>query len=277
MNLSTTPNSSSDPSKLQGTLSFPFVLHIPARVVRPGAAGLAGRRIRPPPSFILGSLQGVDANQSGAEWASCRYLVKVTLGRRGILKANERFVQPVVFVPRQNNPAMSDARMLAVAGGRPMPGPLEDPDGWAGKKVRHPVKRGNVLRGVKHASYDVTMLLPAPAKVPRTSTIPFSLKLTSTDPEATTRFPKSEVSVFLLQRTHIGAQGLASTHDLVVGRASLEEDGPAEGVELVRSDPADETQSVWGKRYRGQIKLVSGSLDPLPSQQRLAISHCTDT
>lgn len=217
--------------------------------------------MRPPPSFMLGSLANVDPDQSGAEWASCRYMIKVTLGRRGLLKSNERWVVPVVFVPRQNGPGMSDARMLAVAGGRAMPGPLEDPEGWAGKKVRHAVKRGNVLRGTRHAGYEVTLLLPAPAKVPRTASVPFSLKLTSTDPEATTRFPKAEVSVFLLQRTHVGAQGLASTHDVVVGRATLVDDGPAEGIELVRSDPADETQAVWGKRYQGQIKLVSRAYD----------------
>lgn len=257
--LSTSPNLSSDPNRLQGTLTFPFALQIPARVVRPGAAGLAGRRMRPPPSFILGSLQGVDPEQSGAEWASCRYLIKVTLGRRGLLKSNERFVTPVVFVPRQNSPSMGDARMLALAAGRPMPGPLEDPAGWAGKRVHHAVKRGNLLRGTKHASYEAALLLPFPPKFTRTGTVPFSLRLTSTDPDTTTRFPKADVSVFLLQRTHIGAQGLAATHDLVVGRGTLLDDGPSDGVGLVRADPADESQAVWGRRYAGQIKLVSSS------------------
>lgn len=70
--LTTDRNLSSDPTKLQGTLSFPFSLQIPSRVVRPGAAGIAGRRMRPPPSFILGS--GVADDHPSTEWASCRYV-----------------------------------------------------------------------------------------------------------------------------------------------------------------------------------------------------------
>lgn len=106
------------------------------------------------------------------------YFLKVTLGRKGLLKSNERWVVPIVYVPRQHDPPLSDQRMLATAAGLAIPGPLVDPGGWSGKKVRHVVKRGLFARsGGKAAWYEVALLLPMPAKFPRTSTVPFALKV----------------------------------------------------------------------------------------------------
>lgn len=257
MYLWTNANRSADPSKLQGTHSFAFELHIPSHVSRPGPAGLASERMRPPPSFTLNTTPN-DIEPSGTEWASCRYFLKVTLGRRGLLKSNERWMVPVVYVSRQHEPPVSDARMLAQAAGQLIPGPLEDPGGWAGKQIEHPVKRGLFARGpAKQARYEAELLLPTPAQFARTSTIPFALRLTSTDPDLTTRFPPGSISIRVVQRAHVSAQGVSATHYLDVGQqADLIEDGPEDGVRIEQGgDATQEDGPVWGKRFRGQIRL----------------------
>jgi hypothetical protein len=83
-------NESTDPTKLQGTFTFPFKLVIPGRVAgSPNAVGASLRRPRPtPPSFVLSGTANDVSVGKGAEWASCRYFVKVTMGRRGLLKVH---------------------------------------------------------------------------------------------------------------------------------------------------------------------------------------------
>lgn len=93
-------NESSDPSRLQGTFTFPFRLHIPSRIATlsgPSEAGTAAtRRTRQtPPSFVLSGSANDASVGKGAEWASCRYYLKVTLGRRGLLKVSSRFSRHV--------------------------------------------------------------------------------------------------------------------------------------------------------------------------------------
>lgn len=90
-------------------------------------------------------------------------------------KVNERFIAPVIYIPRHAEPEMSPMRMIAAAEGRPAPGPQEDVAGWKGKKVRHVVKRG-VFSG-KKAWYECVLLLPTPAAFARLGTLPFAVKV----------------------------------------------------------------------------------------------------
>ena len=128
------PSASTSPTRdqLQGQFAFPFSLAIPGQVLYDGGV------TRPlPPSFVLagggiGGGGGFGSSIRGSEWASCRYYVKVTLGRKGLLKVNERFIVPVIYVPRAAEPEMSPLRTLALSEGRPTPGPREDPRGWSG-------------------------------------------------------------------------------------------------------------------------------------------------
>lgn len=135
-------NLSSDPLKLQGTFEFPFKLHLPSRVARiPEELPADGTPLRStwltlPPSFVLSG--EANGGARGSEWASCRYFLKVTLGRKGLLKSNERLIVPIIYLPRGREPRTSPLRTLALSQGRTPPGPLEDPSGWAGKYVLPP-------------------------------------------------------------------------------------------------------------------------------------------
>lgn len=82
-------NESADPTKLQGTFTFTYRLKIPGRIrSAQGADPAAPRRSRAtPPSFVLSGNASEGAGK-GVEWASCRYYVKVTMGRKGLLKVS---------------------------------------------------------------------------------------------------------------------------------------------------------------------------------------------
>lgn len=139
---STSASDYSATGKLAGSMAFPFRLTIPARLSHSPETGHAyePRPIRPPPSFMLDASttasasamvkQGAGAALTGFE-GSCRYYLKVTLGRTGLLKLNERWIIPIVFVPRQLIPySASPLREIALAEGNPPPSSLDDPEGW---------------------------------------------------------------------------------------------------------------------------------------------------
>lgn len=83
-------NDSEDASKLQGEFLFPFSLKLPSRIARSNSANSESRSYKLPPTFYLSSDQGM-GGMSGQEFASVRYFVKTTLGRKGILKSNVSF------------------------------------------------------------------------------------------------------------------------------------------------------------------------------------------
>lgn len=120
--------------------------------------------------------------------------------------------------------------------------------------MKHTVKRG--VFTAKKGWFEAVLLLPAPASFQRLSSIPFAIKLTSSDPQTTGRFPIGSISILFVQRAGVSAQGLHSQHDTVVGRGSVTEDGPAEG-SRIESEGVD--GPTWGKRYKGTIKLVRSS------------------
>ncbi|KAM0789361.1 hypothetical protein ACM66B_000192 [Microbotryomycetes sp. NB124-2] len=254
-------NESPDASKLQGTFMFPFKLSMPGTIQYPLLGSTrpndTNRKTRPPPpSFVLAS-RSDEAYSRGAEWASCRYYVKVTLGRRGLLKVNERFVVPIIYVPRHAEPEQSAMRTVAVAQGLPTPGPDEDPSGWRGKKARQAVRKG-LLTSKRAAWYETVLLLPTPAVFPRLSVIPFAIKISSSDPNVTGRFPVRNVKAQLIQRALVCAQGLVNVHDQVVATGVVQEHGPAEGV-AVQPDREGETEpATWEKRFKGVVALGRG-------------------
>lgn len=57
----------------------------------------------------------------------------MTLGRRGLLKVNERVMIPLIFQPKPVEPGGSPLRIAAEAANLPIPGPSDDVSGWAGK------------------------------------------------------------------------------------------------------------------------------------------------
>lgn len=245
-------NRTNENGKLMGVFTFTFRLHIPNKVRRPSFnpdGTTSSKSLRLPPSFVLSGDHG-SPGMRGNDWASCRYFIKVTLGRKGMLKINERLILPLIYLPRQEEPIGSPGMMMALQSGSEIPGPLQDPTGWAGKKIRHPVKRG--VFSAKRAFYEVVLLLPAPSRFSRLQTIPFAIKITTTDKDTTTSFPSSGVQVFLLQRCIITAQGLTATHDSIVARSKLEDDGSGPVVPGGNPDGLD-----WAKRFKGSIKLNS--------------------
>lgn len=149
--------------------------------------------------------------------------------------------------------------------------------------MRHIVKRG--MFSNKRAWYETMLLVPTPARFSRLSTIPFAIKvrlsppllllsrslahppscparaqITSSDPSTTTPIPPSSLNVYLIQRTHVQAQGLSHHHDMIVGQGVVEDDGPREGVELSREAGVVEGEgAVWERRCKGKVVLVSRS------------------
>ncbi|KAM0753262.1 hypothetical protein T439DRAFT_323903 [Meredithblackwellia eburnea MCA 4105] len=247
-----TTGDNAEVGKLSGTTSYPFSLHLPSRVSLIAPA----RKVRLPPSFVLATDatgHSTDGGGRGTEWASCRYFVKVTLGRKGFFKVSERITVPLIYSPILQPPTPSPARMVALAQNLPAPGPLDDPTGWGGKKVKKQVKRG-IFSG-KKAWYEVVLLVPNPAKFARLSEIEYAIKIVSSDPGVTTQFPPESVWVGLVQRSFVSAQGLSGTHDICVGRTQPTVDGPEDGTWIQKLSD-DENEPVWGKRFTGSLKLV---------------------
>ncbi|GAA5932192.1 hypothetical protein JCM1841_001223 [Sporobolomyces salmonicolor] len=275
-------NASTDPDKLQGIFTFPFALSIPARITHlpvPAPSLSSGassptaldRPIRPPPSFMLDSLARVTSlnpsdglgqtrasGLSTGGWeGSVRYFVKVTLGRRGLLKLNERWIIPVVFVPRQAPPPISPGRELALAEGRRPPHSAVDEAGWTerGKyKDRRTVKRG--MWKAKSASIQIEGRTIRGHKVERgeKGEVPFEVQITTSNPSVTGRFPPSTVCVYLAQRTTITAQRLTNAQDVLVARAlTMHPIGTPSG-EAIAVRGA-EGRTGWRVEYGGSIKL----------------------
>lgn len=167
-------NTALEPSKLQGTFTFPFSLTLPGRLTHVPRMNLPpNRAMRPPPSFVLDSALATPSGTSilttgvGAFEASCRYYLKVTLGRKGLLKLNERWVVPVVFVPRQAPPVSpSRTRTLALAQGRRPPSSAGDPEGWTapGKYVARAGGRAGGLFRSRNTWVEVEGKVPRPQK-----------------------------------------------------------------------------------------------------------------
>lgn len=113
-------NESSDPLKLQGVFNFPFSLHLPPNIPRVSATTGEIRKYRLPPSFVLNASTSI--NGATDEWASVRYFVsdshvpkfshflirfrsqvKVTVGRKGMLKQNERLIVRLFHLDEVNS------------------------------------------------------------------------------------------------------------------------------------------------------------------------------
>ncbi|GAA5856695.1 hypothetical protein JCM9279_000304 [Rhodotorula babjevae] len=269
-------NTAHEPSKLQGTFAFPFSVTLPGRLTRVPRMDLPpGRAMRPPPSFVLDSALSSPGSTSilttgvGAFEASCRYYLKVTLGKKGLLKLNERWVVPVVFVPRQAPPlSPSPLRALARAEGRTTPpSSASDPEGWTdarkyvaragGSATRGRSGAGGLFKsgGARNAWVEVEGRVPKPHKFVKGQGQAIDFEVHITSDANSGRFPASAVAVSLLQRTVVHAQNLVNTLDTVVLRAqAVRPIGAPDGLP-VRLDNGVE---AWRVTYGGQVTLTQG-------------------
>ncbi|GAA5931456.1 hypothetical protein JCM3775_006858 [Rhodotorula graminis] len=266
-------NTTNEPSKLQGTFSFPFSVTLPGRLTRVPRMDLPpGRAMRPPPSFVLDSAvaqlpssgtTSILTTGVGAFEASCRYYLKVTLGRRGLLKLNERWVVPVVFVPRQAPPVSpSPQRALALAHGRTPPSSASDPEGWtdARKYVARAgssaARRGGLFKsGARGAWVEVEGKVPKPHKFVKGQGQAIDFEVHITSDANSGRFPASAVAVSLLQRTVVHAQNLVNTLDTVVLRAqAVRPIGAPDGLPV----RLDNGVQAWRVTYGGSVTLTQG-------------------
>lgn len=87
--------------------------------------------------------------------------VKVTLARKGLLRQNERFFAPIVYLTRQKDLSfLSEGRRRALLQSQPLPPPQEAPDSWQGRADERNVRKG--LFGTKKINYKIAVLLPTP-------------------------------------------------------------------------------------------------------------------
>ncbi|GAA5960463.1 hypothetical protein JCM3765_003642 [Sporobolomyces pararoseus] len=295
-------NESIDPTKLVGVFKFPFELKVPSRITHYVPSSLPGnstspiplsRPIRPPPSFMLDSQSTkttpstVISTQSpggGGFEVSIRYFLKITLGRKSLLKMNERWVIPLVYVPRQTSPSISPSRYLALEqhycnqgegeGGSSsslrVPHSDVDPQGWTeeGKykmkrtfRKTHPwgLKRGGLVGGVADISIEGKTIRGN--KVERgdagspggNGLVPFEITVKTNQVGITGKFKPNMINVFLVQRTIITAQRLSNQQDLVVARATSMHP-------FRNSNPDGESINEglgWRVDFGGNIKLPS--------------------
>lgn len=228
-------NASSDLTRLHGTFSFPFTLSIPGQITHlpspsssDDATDVLGepltRPIRPPPSFMLDP----SSQQNGASGmrvaglapaeAACRYYLKVTLGRKGLLKVNERWIIPLVFAPRQRAPTYSPLREAAILSQQTrLPSSLADPSGWTapGKYLVRETMRAGVFR-TKVGEITLEGRVPR-GKVPRGvgEKVEFEIVIRSSNHEQTGRFPARAIQVALVMRTNVTAQKLSAFPNLL--------------------------------------------------------------
>ncbi|GAA5932257.1 uncharacterized protein JCM15063_001172 [Sporobolomyces koalae] len=282
-------NESSDPTKLLGTFAFPFSLTVPAQITHyttsnlPASAPMPlARPVRPPPSFMLDAQQtpnqrrnSIISTQSpaasglgtGGFEVSCRYFIKVTLGRKGLLKMNERWIIPVVFVPRQITPIISPLRELALrtAGTRP-PHSDVDPQGWTDSRkyvMKRTIKKPSISSWARIGSGGTTEIeiegrTIRGHKVERgdagspggTGSVPFEVVVKTNNAAITGKFAPNTINVFLVQRTAITAQRLTNAQDVVVATASsMHPFGPNPDGEPLNNG------SGWKAQYGGNVRL----------------------
>ncbi|GAA6043900.1 hypothetical protein JCM8097_004298 [Rhodosporidiobolus ruineniae] len=279
-------NQSADPLKLHGDFSFPFSLSVPGRITHlppssdlllPSEGEPLPRPMRPPPSFMLDSAmttmsasvrqenEGVTPGlragglSTGGFEASCRYYLKVTLGRKGLLKMNERWLIPIIFVPRQPPPALSPLRELALRENRRPPSSREDRNAWTapGKYVvRESVRKGVWKTRTGWVEVEGRVMR---GKVARGAgeRVEFEVQITSSNPEATGRFPPSCLTVTLMQRTAVTAQRLTNSIDQPLLRATSVRPLAPPGGESVPLSSRDGGGQGWRVTYGGSIKLTS--------------------
>ncbi|GAA6064398.1 hypothetical protein JCM10212_007136 [Sporobolomyces blumeae] len=293
-------NESSDPSKLLGSFAFPFALSVPSRIRHYTSSAIPAtapvplaRPIRPPPSFMLDTHSTARRDQrdglgpgglsTGGFEVSCRYFLKVTLGRKGLLKVNERWIIPVVFVPRQARPPISPSRALALARHEDrVPHSPVDPVGWTdpGKyKMRRTVKKGpsSVVGAWARraggsgsngsAEVEIEGKTIRGHKVERgdagspggTGNVPFEVSVTTTNPSVTGKIKPSMINVFLVQRVAITAQRLTNAQDVVVARAtSMHPIGTASNAAALEGYPVELGSgrgTGWRVDFGGSVKL----------------------
>jgi hypothetical protein len=211
---------------------------------------------------------------------SCRYFIKVTLGRKGLLKFNERWIIPVVFVPRQITPSISRLRELHLTtreeeeGGR-IPHSDVDPEGWneSGKYLmKRSIKKPSssntsFFRSSSSSSGVAEILIEGKTirgqKIERGDAgtpggqsllgIPFEVEVSTSRLDITGKLKPKNINVFLVQRTSITAQKLTNAQDVVVSRAtSMHPFGISGG------DPEGEPFNNgigWKVKFGGNIKL----------------------
>ncbi|GAA5978770.1 hypothetical protein JCM5350_004816 [Sporobolomyces pararoseus] len=300
-------NESVDPTKLVGIFKFPFELKVPSRITHYSITSLPGNTInqkpiplstpiRPPPSFMLDSQtiknkspSSVISTQSpggGGFEVSIRYFLKVTLGRKSLLKMNERWIIPLVFVPRQNTPTISPGRYLALeqyyrqgqeegsgSSSLRVPHSDQDPQGWTleGKyKMKRSFKKpqstwgGSLKRGGSSGVADISIegKTIRGNKIERGDAgspggkglVPFEVTVKTSSVKITGKFKPNMINVFLVQRTIITAQQrLSNQQDLVVAKATSMHP-------FRNSDPEGESWNEglgWRVDFGGNIQLPS--------------------
>jgi len=222
------------------SLEFPFELEIPSKVP---ATGAMKQSFPMPPSFVLG--RGKPHEIGGVEAAAVRYYVKVTLARKGLLRPNERLFAPIVYYPRRQSLLfMSDARRQAIVLGTDLPGPSVAPAAWEGKVEEKVIRKG--FWGTKKVPYKVAMLLPSPLTYGKIESIPYYVKVTSSDSSMLSKLAPASVQVNLTQRTMVSAQGSAGVQEGLIDR------GVTEAVLEENQTSADGDQV---RRFRGKLSL----------------------
>ncbi|KAH9814499.1 hypothetical protein DFH28DRAFT_1168645 [Melampsora americana] len=255
--------------RLSGTKTFPFKFALPAS---------SHNELSLPPSFALTSsapdpmapFSRARLPSKTVEWASVKYYIKVTLARRGLLRSNDRLLAPFVLLSRQTQPPnTSVTRQAAYNLGLPLPNPMEDPDGWMGRKIRQYIKIPSSYqpRGQNSAWYEVMVLLPSPLCYGRNRPLPYFLKFTSSDPSVTTDFAPSYFTVSLLQRATLTALGVTGTHEVILltrhrpsqqntlSKGTHQPDGPNRGIHAPST-----TTPHWSRRYEGELLLGTNAV-----------------
>jgi hypothetical protein len=84
----------------------------------------------------------------------------------------------------------------------------------------------------------------------------WTLQILSSDILTTTKFPMTSISVKLMQRVHVVAQGQSGVHDSVVASGELQHDGPPDGAAPDSDDSRAGAQ--WCRRIKGDMRLGRG-------------------
>ncbi|GAA5883301.1 hypothetical protein JCM3774_004143 [Rhodotorula dairenensis] len=267
--------------KLQGTMQFPFAVTIPARLTHLPETGqpYEPRPIRPPPSFMLDGDTTSSSSSStspaaaalGGFEGSCRYYLKVTLGRAGLLKLNERWIIPIVFVPRQPVPVSPSpvrqhlALLAPPASAAPrlaMPDSKNDPQGWT-DPGRYVTRTAMKKSRFKSSGATVAGWVRLEGKVPKPQkfikahgeVLEFEVQITCSDAASLARFTPATIAVSLLQRVIVTAQGISNTYDNIVLRANRVTAIGGPGGYTVRGVDGVVAHEIV---YSGTIKLVPG-------------------
>ncbi|PFH53152.1 hypothetical protein AMATHDRAFT_55616 [Amanita thiersii Skay4041] len=238
-------------AKLLGKCEWPISITLPKAVNIPNANGEACF-YRLPETFLERHTK-----------VSIQYDLTIYISR-GKLRANSQIKTAFGFVPSTRPSPFSVPRQLAYQQGTPLPGPLDDPEGW---KILRPVSARGIMFKSRKVEVRCTFSLAKPLSYTRGSVLPCRITLEGNDVATLDAFSMpSSIAVVLRRRVRWYHQTSSARQD-VAWNDSVEDVGTA-----VWWPSGDGRTDRFTRHLEGEIRLAK-DLRPTSAMGHYSLSY----